>query len=152
MHAPGITSRFRLTPVLEWLIAAMFLSATVTVGAMIVRELRVQQVRTAPAPARAIIVSVPASVPARAVSVPVLPLLDGKELRIGESVQAVASRLGRAAESGRQEIDRGSLGERLTRFYDYAGSRFILVFEPFERNGEARLAAIYLPDGGLKTR
>jgi hypothetical protein len=148
MHAPGMTSRFRLTPVLEWLIAAMFLSATVTVGAMIVRELRVQQVRTAPAPP--IIASVPASVPARAVSVPVLPLFDGKEVRIGESVQAVAARLGRAAESGRQEIDRGSLGERLTRFYDYAGSRFILVFEPFERNGEARLAAIYLPEGSPK--
>ena len=58
---------------------------------------------------------------------------------------AVAARLGRAAESGRQEVDRGSLGERLTRFYEYAGSRFILVFEPFERNGEARVAAIYLP-------
>ena len=78
-------------------------------------------------------------------SVPVLPFLDGKEIRIGETVSAVAARLGRAAESGRQEVDRGSLGERLTRFYEYAGSRFILVFEPFERNGEARVAAIYLP-------
>ena len=37
------------------------------------------------------------------------------------------------------------LGERLTRFYEYSGSRFILVFEPFERNGEVRVAAIYLP-------
>ena len=42
-------------------------------------------------------------------------------------------------------MDRGSLGERLTRFYEYAGARFILVFEPFERNGEMRVAAIYLP-------
>ena len=47
--------------------------------------------------------------------------------------------------SARQEVDRGTLGERLTRFYEYAGSRFILVFEPFERNGEPRVAAIYLP-------
>ena len=69
---------------------------------------------------------------------PVLPFLDGKEIRIGETVSAVAARLGRAAESGRQEVDRGSLGERLTRFYEYAGSRFILVFEPFERNGEVQ--------------
>ena len=86
-----------------------------------------------------------ASVPARAVSVPVLPFLDGKEVRVGETVSAVATRLGRGAEVGRQEVDRGSLGERLTRFYEYAGTRFIIVYEPFERNGEARVAAIYLP-------
>ena len=85
-----------------------------------------------------VVASIPAAVPPRAVSVPVLPFLDGKEIRIGETVSAVAARLGRAAESGRQEIDRGSLGERLTRFYEYAGSRFILVFEPFERNGEVQ--------------
>lgn len=91
------------------------------------------------------VTSIPASIPARAVSVPVLPFLDGKDVRIGETASVVAARLGRAAESGRQEVDRGSLGERLTRFYEYAGSRFILVFEPFERNGEPRVAAIYLP-------
>jgi len=43
-------------------------------------------------------------------------------------------------------VDRGTLGERLTRFYEYGGSHFILVFEPFEKGGEARLGAIYLPD------
>ena len=79
------------------------------------------------------------SVPERALSVPVLPLVDGQELRIGDSVSAVAERLGRAAESGRQEVDRGAVGERLTRFYEYSGSRFILVFEPLEQDGEARL-------------
>jgi hypothetical protein len=87
----------------------------------------------------------PPSVPPRAVSVPVLPFLDGKEIRVGATAAAVAEMLGRAAEVGRQEVDRGTLGERLTRFYEYAGSKFILVFEPFERNGEARVAAIYLP-------
>jgi hypothetical protein len=56
----------------------------------------------------------------------------------------LAARLGRAAESGRQEVDRGSFGERLTRFYEYAGSRFILVFERVERQGDVKVAAIYL--------
>ena len=74
-----------------------------------------------------------------------LPFLDGKEIRVGDTAVAVAARLGRAAEVGKQDVDRGTLGERLTRFYEYAGSKFILVFEPFERNGEARVAAIYLP-------
>lgn len=145
MDALGTRPWLRLAPVVEWVIAAAFLSATLAVGSMIVRELRaVTPVRTAPA-ARPIAASIPAAVPARAVSVPVLPFIDGKEIRVGETASAVAAKLGRAAENGRQEIDRGSLGERLTRFYEYAGSRFIVVFEPFERNGEARIAAIYLP-------
>jgi hypothetical protein len=89
-------------------------------------------------------VSVPASVPERAVSVQVLPLADGKEVRVGETASAVATRLGRAAESGRQEVDGSPHGERLTRFYEYAGSQFILVFEPRERHGEPYVAGIYL--------
>lgn len=145
MDALGTRPWLRLAPVVEWVIAAAFLSATLAVGSMIVRELRaVTPVRTAPA-ARPIAASIPAGIPARAVSVPVLPFIDGKEIRVGETASAVAAKLGRAAENGRQEIDRGSLGERLTRYYEYAGSRFIVVFEPFERNGEARIAAIYLP-------
>src|SRR4029453_13010134 len=104
---------------------------------MILRELRpIRTSDTAPA-ARPLVASIPPAVPARAVSVPVLPFLDGKEIRVGETQSAVAARLGRAAEIGRQEIDRGSLGERLTRFYEYSGSRFILVFEPFDRHGKA---------------
>jgi hypothetical protein len=145
MDALRLRPRFRLAPVFEWVIAALFLGATVVVGSMILRQLApTPSVRPVPA-ARPVVASIPSAVPPRAVSVPVLPFLDGKEIRIGETVSVVAARLGRAAESGRQEVDRGSLGERLTRFYEYAGSRFILVFEPFERNGEARVAAIYLP-------
>jgi hypothetical protein len=146
MDALHVRPRFRLAPVFEWVVAALFLIATLAVGSMILRELSPSQPGSGAVPAaRPLVASIPAAVPQRAVSVPLLPFLDGKEIRIGESVSAVAARLGRAAESGRQEIDRGSLGERLTRFYEYAGSRFILVFEPFERNGEARVAAIYLP-------
>jgi hypothetical protein len=145
MDALGVRSRFALAPVFEWVVAALFLVATLAVGSLILHELRpAPAAQMAPA-ARPIVASIPAVVPPRAVSVPVLPFLDGKEVRVGETVSVVAARLGRAAEVGRQEVDRGSLGERLTRFYEYGGSRFILVFEPFERNGEARIAAIYLP-------
>lgn len=145
MDAIRSHSGFRFGPVVEWLIAAAFLCATVAVGSLIVQELRTPGAAPTAQPSRPQVTSIPAAIPARAVSVPVLPFLDGKEVRVGETAAVVAARLGRAAESGRQEIDRGSLGERLTRFYEYAGSRFILVFEPFERNGEPRVAAIYLP-------
>ena len=146
MDALRMRTAFRFGPVVEWLIAAAFLFATVAVGSLIVQELRVPASARAPQPAtRPLVTTTPAAIPARAVSVPVLPFLDGKEIRVGETASAVATRLGRAAESGRQEVDRGALGERLTRFYEYGGSRFIIVFEPFERNGEPRVIAIYLP-------
>jgi hypothetical protein len=145
MDALHVRPRIRFAPVFEWIVAASFLVATVLVGSLILQELRPAPTPQLTPAARPIVASVPASVPSGAVSVPVLPFLDGKEVRVGETVTIVASRLGRAAESGRQEVDRGSLGERLTRFYEYGGSRFILVFEPFERNGEQRVAAIYLP-------
>jgi hypothetical protein len=145
MDAVRGRSGLRFGPVVEWLIAAAFLCATVAVGSLIVQALRAPASARAAQPTRPIVTTLPSAVPARAVSVPVLPFLDGKEIRVGETASAVAARLGRAAESGRQVVDRGNLGERLTRFYEYGGSRFILVFEPFERNGEPRIAGIYLP-------
>jgi hypothetical protein len=146
MDAVRSSARFRFAPLVEWLVAAAFLCGTIAVASLVIQELRGPVRITASAgPARPLVASIPPSVPPRAVSVPVLPFLDGKEIRVGETAAGVASLLGRAAESGRQEVDRGMLGERLTRFYEYAGSKFILVFEPFERNGEARVAAIYLP-------
>jgi hypothetical protein len=138
--------RVRFAPVLEWAVAAAFLAATVSVGTLVLGALRTPHIpRSASSVARPVVAATPAAVPSGAVSVPVLPFRDGKEIRVGDTAAAVATRLGRAAESGRQEVDRGTLGERLTRFYEYGGFHFIVVFEPFERNGEPRVAAIYLP-------
>jgi len=137
---------FRLGPAVEWLLAASFLACLGALGALIVREVRAAPLPALGAPvARLLSSSVPSAVPSRAVSVAMLPLRDGKELKVGDSVESVATTLGRAAEVGRQEVDRGAYGERLTRFYEYSGARFILVFEPFQEKAEARLAGIYLP-------
>src|SRR2546429_355110 len=78
------------------------------------------------------------------VSVTVLLLADGKELRVGETVSAVDRLLGKDADADPASPERGAHGERVTRFYERAGTRFVLVFEPFERNAEPRVAAIYL--------
>ena len=138
--------RLRLASALEWGVAAAFLAATLAVASLIFQDMRGSSVRAASAPAApAPITAIPAAVPAGAVSVPVLPFQDGKEIRVGDTAAAVAARLGRTAESGREEADHGRLGQRLTRFYEYAGFRFILVYEPFERSGEPRISAIYLP-------
>lgn len=136
--------RARFGSALEWIVAAGFLIATLAVGSLIVRELRtVTNVQPARAEERGPSMP-PAGVPARAISVPVLLLLDGKEIRVGDSVEHVAGLLGRGAEVGSQTAEPAALGMRLTRFYEHAGTRFILVFEPFERNGRPRVAAIYI--------
>ena len=139
--------RFRLASAFEWGIAAAFLAATLAVASMIFQDLRGPGVlRAAEPPVEAApVAAIPPAVPAGAVSVPVLPFRDGKEIRVGDTAAVVTARLGRTAESGREEVDRGRLGQRLTRFYEYAGFRFIVVYEPFERNGQPRASAIYLP-------
>lgn len=138
--------RVRLGSVVEWVIAAAFLAATVAVGSLILQDIRVPTVRASTSvPGRMPVSSMPAAVPSGAVSVPVLPFQDGKEVRIGEDASEVALTLGRAAETGRQDVDGGALGDRVTRFYEYGGFRFILVYEPFERHGTMRVGSIYLP-------
>ena len=139
-------TRIRVTSVLEWAVAVVLILATLAVGAIVVREFRtvaaVTPVIADEVPAA--VLPAPAGVPARAVSVPVLLLPDGLAVRVGETLAQIAARLGRQAEVGMESVERAPNGERVTRFYEHGGSRFVLVFEPFEREAEPRIAAIYL--------
>jgi hypothetical protein len=72
MDALGARTTHRLSAAAEWLVAALFLAATLWVTFMIVGELRPNPaVRAAPA-AQTPAITVPPAVPDRAVSVPVL--------------------------------------------------------------------------------
>ena len=91
-------------------LAAGFLFAVFALGQLIVRELRAAPSAPVAAPvARALMISVPAAVPSRAVSVPMLPFQDGKDVKVGDTMRVIAEAFGRAAEVGRQEVDRGAL-------------------------------------------
>jgi hypothetical protein len=143
-------TRVRVESVLEWVLAAACMLVALAVGSLVVREFRTVSAvtsviaRETPRPAPAAPAPAPAAVPPRAVSVPVLLLPDGNAVRVGETLSEVAARLGRQAEAGAQAVERAPNGERLTRFYEHAGARFVLVFEPFERNAEPQVTAIYL--------
>jgi hypothetical protein len=138
--------RVRFGSVLEWAVAAAFFAATVAVAMLILHDVRGAGGRSPSVTTAAVVINdVPSSVPKGAVSLPVLTLRDGKTVRIGDTAPSVAAALGPAAETGREQSDQGRLGERLTRFYDYGGFRFAVVYEPFERNGERRVSGIYLP-------
>jgi hypothetical protein len=137
-------TRVRVGSAIEWVLAAIFILAALAIGRVVVREMRTMSAAMPVIAREAAAPKAPAGVPARAISVPVLLLPDGKDVRVGDSVSQIAARLGREAEVGKQMVDRAPFGERLTRFYEHAGTRFVLVFEPFERNGEPKVAAIYL--------
>jgi hypothetical protein len=138
-------ARRRFESFIEWALAVTFMVALLGIGSVVVREIRTVNPVT-PVIAREPTQTplVPAGVPSRAVSVPMLLLADGNRVLIGDSVAAITSRLGRQAETRAPVTDRAPTGERLTRFYDYAGTRFSLVFEDVGASGEMRLTAIYV--------
>ncbi len=133
--------RLGLGSAAEWSIAAVFLVATVGVGLLIVREMKVIDRPVTPIAAPAV---VPAGLPALSIPVPALRLPGAGELRLGDTLETVSRVLGREAETGVQVVEEGRTGTRLTRGYEYARIRFTIVFEPFERNGEYRIAGIYV--------
>jgi hypothetical protein len=53
--------------------------------------------------------------------------------------------MGAGAEVAPPTIDRTPSGDRVTRFYADGGQRFAVVLEPLAGDGQARVAAIYLP-------
>jgi hypothetical protein len=132
--------RVRLGSLVEWAVAALFLVASVGVASLAMRELRATASVNAPVPA--FTAAAPAGLTERAVSVQHLLLSTGKEVRVGTTLSDVVTMLGRSAETGEERADVGPLGERLTRFYDFAGTRFALVFEPV--GGQSRVTAIYI--------
>lgn len=137
--------RLHLGATFEWAVAVVFLLSTLGVASLIVRELRTVPRSAQPVSIVAPATALPAAVPARAVSVPSLMLLDGRQIRVGDTLTHVDELVSWRMSAGRQVVDRGALGERVTRFYEHQGTSFVVVFEPFERDGGLRVAAIYLP-------
>ena len=137
-------TRVRLGSAFEVIVAGGFLAATFIVGSLIVRELKTDR---PPLPVRAEVpapAALPSGIPTQAISVPSLLLLDGKEVRVGDGLDHVTALLGRGADVGEGVRERGPIGDRITRLYEHAGTRFMLVFEPFEAKGQLRVAGIYI--------
>ena len=136
-------TRARFGSLLEWILAAVCIVAILALGSIAVREFRTVAAVTPVIAHEAALPDPPAAVPSRAISVPVLLLPNGVELRVGDPAAEVVSRLGRQAEVAAPSIDRSAAGERVTRFYEQGGTRFVVVLEPFA-DDEVRVAGIYL--------
>ena len=127
----------------EVLAAAAFLAATVLVGWLIVRELRVAP-GTLSTPAEAAASgSTSDAVPPEAVSVPRLTF-GAHEIKVGDTLPVALSHLDSTITLAKKVVQTSPLGQREIRSYEISGVRFILVAEPFERGAEPRVSAIYL--------
>jgi hypothetical protein len=133
-------TRTRLSFAGDWLMAVAFLAGTVLVGLLVVREMR----NAGNASAAANISPAPAAIPADAASVPALALGEAAQIRVGDPADDALTRLAPGVTLLSKVDDRGPLGTREVRSYQLAGTKFILVLEPFERGGAMRVAAIYL--------
>ena len=137
-------TRARFGSLLEWILAAVCIIAILALGSIAVREFRTVAAVTPVIAHEAPLPDPPAAVPSRAISVPVLLLPNGVELRVGDPAAEVVLRLGRQAEVAAPSIDRSAAGERVTRFYEQGGTRFVVVLEPFADNAQVRVAGLYV--------
>lgn len=137
--------RARMSSLLEWVAAAACIVGVLAVGSVLVRDLRTVSAVTPVIAHEEAVPDPPAAIPTRSVSVPVLLLSDGSQLRVGDAAAELATRLGSLAEVAAPAIDRTPAGQRVTRFYTQNGQRFAVVVEPLAGDGEARVAGIYVP-------
>jgi hypothetical protein len=137
-------TRLRFGPILEWALAACVVGGAATLVSVAVGELpRVRPVVPVIA-GEAPVDDRPAGVPPRSVSVPMLLLENGREIRLGDRAAEVAARLGSVPQVISESLDRSEVRERITRFYNHLGTQFVLVFEDVEPNADPKVAAIYL--------
>jgi hypothetical protein len=120
---------------LQWAVAAGLVTALLVIGLLAVRELRFAPPSFVDAD------DAPSStdVPREAVSVPLLILTAGHHVEVGEPRLDALAQLGSLPLLKRAE-ETGPLGTREVRSYQ----GLTLVFEPFERAGDSRVAGIYL--------
>jgi hypothetical protein len=138
-------TRGRFGGILEWALAAAVMLAAVTAGSALFSEFRtVRAVVPVIAGEARLYYDAPADIPPRSVSVPMLLLTNGGELRIGDRASDVAARIGDAVTVVSESIERSDFRERLTRFYSDVGVQFAVVFEAFGQDAEPKVAAIYL--------
>ena len=133
--------RFRVGSFFEWIAAAAGVAAVVWLISVPIQRVigpRVEASIDAPAP-------LPPGVPPGATNVPVMLMLDGREIRHGELHSRLTQLLPEKLLDGEIVRSNAEFGERHTRAYVVNGMKFYVVCERSEPGGPLRIAGIYLP-------
>lgn len=126
----------------EWLVAAIAVSALIWVLSVPVQRLIGPRVDAALVD---VPTGLPPGVPAGATSVPIMMLLDGREIRTGDLHTRLNALLPEKLADGPAHVSTGEFGDRHTRAYTVGGTRFYVVCERLEKSGPMRIAGVYLP-------
>jgi hypothetical protein len=134
--------RYRIGSLFEWLAAACGVVGMIWLLSVPVQRIMGPRVEAAlvesPAPS-------PPGVPAGATSVPVMFLLDGREIRVRELHTRLNQILPEKLLSGPVLRSPAEFGERQTRTYVIDNTKFYVVCERTDRGAPMRIAGIYLP-------
>jgi hypothetical protein len=137
--------RLRLSSLAEWAAAALCVVVLGWVLSVPVQRVVGKRVHAALVDVGMEYNDTPPGVPAGSTVVPVMLLLDGREIRHGELRAKVDELLPERFATRPPKISAARFGPRHTREYVVDGVRFFVVCEPMEPNGQMKVAGIYLP-------
>jgi hypothetical protein len=134
--------RLRLGSLFEWLAAAIGVVSLIWLISVPVQRLIGPRVEAALVETP---IKLPPGVPSGATAVPVMLLLDGREIRQGELETRINAIIPDRLATGRPQVSSGEFGERHTRQYRVDGVHVYVVCERLERGGPMRVSGIYVP-------
>jgi hypothetical protein len=134
--------RLRVGSVFEWLAAALAVLLLIWIVSVPIQRALGPQVEAALIDTPNV---VPPGVPAGAASVPLILLLDGREIRQGDLMSHIDSVLPPSLAVGPPLLTSGEFGERRTRAYMADGAPFYIVCERLEAGGPMRVSGVYVP-------
>jgi hypothetical protein len=133
--------RLRIGSVFEWLAAAAGVLLLVWVISVPIQRALGPRVEAALIDTPNVL---PPGVPTGATSVPLILLLEGREIRQGDLMSHLDAVLPPSFADGPPLLSNGEFGERRTRAYIADSVRFYVVCERLERGGPMRVSAIYI--------
>lgn len=134
--------RFRIGSFFEWAAAALAVVLLIWLISVPVQRLLGPQVEAALVDNAN---GLPPGVPSGATNVPVMLLLDGREIRLGDLHTRLSTVVPDKFGDGPPHVSTSEFGERHTRAYLVDGTRFYVVCERLEARGPMRVAGVYLP-------
>jgi hypothetical protein len=127
--------------VLEWLGAAALLLAAVWLASARLRD----WIQPRPGTLAEVAAGGSSGIPYGATEVPLLLLLDGTEIKVGDPHARLVSLLKDEHAIGPSETTTGEFGERWTRGYQHGLTTFYVVCERTDAKETLKVARIYLP-------
>jgi hypothetical protein len=132
----------RIGSLFEWITAALCVLALIWVGSVPLQRLLGPDAEASPIATPS---SLPPGVPHGAISIPVLLLLDGRAIRVGDSQAHVNTVVPDTYLHGPILKSNAVFGERHTRTYIVNGTTFYVACERQESGGVMQVTGIYVP-------